>query len=149
MHIINSKTLWLYLPRWFCETRNFIFWVSHNVNDAYCHSIRISFSLFLHRTLIWRLGSFYQTTDARKYFTDDLHWKVFYPWNPMSSLHRYLLFLFSIAIKRIVCIASTTQTTADLFVCNYSDISILLTSAAFSRHQNNLLKTVRRQYKLK
>ena len=133
-HIINSKTLWLYLPRLFCETRNFIFCVSHNANDAYCRSIRISFFLFLHRTLIWHLGSFHQTTDTRKYFTDDLHCKVFSPWNAMSSLCKYLFFLFSIAIKRIVYIASTTQTTAYLLACNYTDISILLTLAAFSWH---------------
>ena len=111
----------LYLPRLFCETRNFIFCISHNVNDAYCCSIRISFFLFLHQTLIWHLGSFYQTTDTRKYFTDDFHSKVFSPWNAVSSLYKYLFFLFSIARKRIVCIASTTQTTAYLLACNYTE----------------------------
>ena len=149
MHMVNSKTLWLYLARLFCETRNFIFCVSDNVNDAYCHSIRICFFLFLHWTLIWHFGSFYQTTDTRKYFTDDLHCKVFSPWNAMSSLYKYLFFLFSAAMKRIVCIASTTQTTAYLLACNYTDISILLTSVAFSWQWNNLLKTVRWHYKLK
>ena len=61
----------------------------------------------------------------------------------LSSLYKYL-FLFSIAIKRIVRRASTTQPTAYMFIH-----VILLTSVVFSWHQNNLLKTVRGHYNLK
>ena len=72
----------------------------------------------------------------------DLHYKVFCPRNAMSSLYKYIFFLFSIAIKRIVCIASTTQTIAYIHTYNCAEISrIFLKTKQFAKDSQTTLQS--------
>ena len=135
MHIINSKTLWLYLPRLFCETRNCTFCVKPQ-REWCILPFHPHFLFFFFFTGLWSdiLDLFIKPLIRESILL--MICAVRSSVHEMQCLHytNVYFLLFSADIKGIVSIASTTQTAAYLLACNYTDISsIFKTLKEFSK----------------